>query len=124
MAEEEIIKTMRAQEEAWNEGDVEGFMQAYWKSDSLLFIGSSGPQYGWQTTLDKYKKSYPDQSAMGTLSFSNIQFQLIENETAHLSGKWQLDRASDTLKGYYSLLWRKIEEEWKVVYDHSSSIKN
>ena len=121
---EEINKIMSKQVEDWNNGNVEGFMQAYWQSDSLLFIGSRGPQYGWETTLEKYKKSYPDAKSMGELKFDGISFIHLSDEHIHLSGKWQLNRQSDTLKGYYSLVWKKINNEWKIIYDHSSSEKN
>lgn len=115
---------MKVQEEAWNDGDIESFMKPYWQSDSLLFIGSSGPRYGWKETLAKYKSSYPDQESMGKLTFSNNSFQLLGDINVHLGGKWTLERKTDTLQGYYSLLWKKIEGEWKIVYDHSSSTKN
>ncbi len=118
-----IQEIMNKQEVAWNSGDIEGFMQAYWKSDSLLFIGGSGPQYGWQNTLEKYKKSYPDKKTMGILKFENINYEELSQSNVHILGKWQLEREKDTLMGYYTLLWKKLDGEWKIVYDHSSSVK-
>ena len=117
---EQIRSIMQEQTQAWNDGNIEGFMEAYWKSDSLLFIGSAGPQYGWQTTLDKYKSSYPDKAAMGELVFDILTIEVIDAENAHVSGKWTLNRESDMLFGYYSLLWKKINGNWVIVYDHSS----
>lgn len=115
-----IALAMNEQENAWNEGDLEGFMEHYWKSDSLRFIGSRGLNYGWQTTLENYKESYPDREAMGTLTFSNKYMNMVAPDAAFIVGKWQLDRRSDTLSGHYSLLWRQIEGKWVIVADHSS----
>ena len=54
-----IINTlMRNQNTSWNNGDIDAYMEFYWKSDSLQFIGSKGLTYGWDTTLYNYKKSY------------------------------------------------------------------
>jgi len=73
----EILKVMTDQQTAWNNGNIDGYMQGYWKNDSLLFIGSKGPTYGWQKTLDNYKKSYPNKEKMGILEFSDIQVKKI-----------------------------------------------
>ncbi|MBS7564329.1 nuclear transport factor 2 family protein [Mucilaginibacter sp. Bleaf8] len=115
-----ILKVLETQRLAWNRGDLETFMQGYWKSDSLLFVGSDGPKYGWQTTLDNYKKSYPDKAAMGQLKFDILKVQLLDKTNAFVLGGWQLQRQSDAPGGYFTLLLRKIKGEWKVVSDHSS----
>lgn len=123
---EELYSIMNEQEKAWNRGDIEGFMEAYWKSDSLAFKGKNGLQYGWQTTLDNYKKSYPDKAAMGTLIFENTNFVEEPDKIdpkAFVEGNWRLERIKDTLKGSYYLHWRKIEGDWKIIYDHSTSIE-
>lgn len=115
-----ILKVLETQRQAWNRGDLETYMQGYWQSDSLLFVGHSGPKYGWQTTLDNYKKGYPDKAAMGQLSFRILQVQLLDKTHAFVLGGWQLQRQSDAPGGYFTLLLRKIKGEWKVVADHSS----
>lgn len=111
---------MAAQEEAWNRGDLEGFMAAYWKSDSLQFIGSRGLSYGWNTTLSNYKKSYPNQAAMGRLKFTIVSVEVLSRKSAWVIGRWELKRAVGDLSGYYTLLWKKIGGVWVIVADHSS----
>ena len=115
-----IQTVMSDQQDAWNRGDVEGFMEGYWASDSLRFIGKRGITYGWQATLDNYKKSYPSKEAMGRLQFTNLTTQLMSDSSAYVIGKWQLFRTSDTLSGHYSLLWKNINGQWLIVADHSS----
>jgi ketosteroid isomerase-like protein len=115
-----ILKVLESQRQAWNRGDVEAYMQGYWHSDSLLFIGKSGPKYGWQTTLDNYKKGYPDKAAMGQLGFDILRVELLDKANAFVVGAWHLQREKDAPGGYFTLLLRKLKGEWKVVADHSS----
>lgn len=122
--EEQTLSTlsalMQAQENAWNEGDLDGFMSSYWKSDSLSFIGSRGLSKGWQTTFDNYKKSYPNQAQMGKLQFENLEMEQLAPLSAFVIGKWTLYRSADTLSGHYSLIWKKMGAKWVIVADHSS----
>jgi ketosteroid isomerase-like protein len=111
---------MTDQQTAWSNGDIEGFMQGYWKSDSLMFIGKRGPAYGWQTTLDNYKKTYPDKAAMGKLTFRIDKVELLGKQDAFVMGAWSLTREKDNPGGYFTLWFRKIKGEWKIVCDHTS----
>lgn len=115
-----ILNLLEKQRTDWNKGDVEAFMQGYEKSDSLLFVGKSGPTYGWQKTLDNYKKGYPDKSAMGFLVFGIKKVDFLNPDLAFVLGSWNVKREKDELKGYFTLLIKKIKGEWKVVADHSS----
>lgn len=118
--EQQIRQLLATQTESWNHGDIEGFMQTYWKSDSLMFIGKSGVKWGWQQTLDNYKKGYPDTTAMGKLSFDILQIKKLSDEYYYVVGKWMLQRTIGDLSGHYDLLLRKIKGKWFIAADHSS----
>jgi hypothetical protein len=105
---------------AWNGGDIENFMQPYWHSDSLMFIGKSGITYGWQKTLENYKKSYPDAAAMGKLDFTILQAKRLSVMYFSVVGKWHLARAAGDVGGYFTLLFKKIKNAWVIIQDHSS----
>lgn len=115
-----ILKVLETQRTAWNKGDIEEYMQGYWKSDSLLFVGKSAPAYGWQTTLDHYKKGYPDKTAMGFLTFDILQVKVLDPANAFVLGAWHLKREKDAPGGYFTLWLKKIDGEWKIVCDHTS----
>lgn len=115
-----IRKLMDDQTKAWNAGDLEGFMKGYWKSDSLMFIGSSGVTYGWEATLNNYRKNYPDTATMGILTFDILLIKPLSNIFCHVVGKWHLKRSIGDASGHYTLLFRKIKGEWVIVADHSS----
>ena len=115
-----IHSVMDEQVKAWNNGDINAFMQTYWKSDSLLFVGSKGPTYGWQTTLDNYKKRYPDTIAMGKLDFEILEIKLLSAEYGFVLGKWHLARTIGDIGGHFTLLFRKIHGQWYIIADHTS----
>ncbi len=118
--EEQIRKLLHTQTEAWNRGDKESFMKGYWENDSLMFIGKSGVTYGYKNTLENYKKGYPDTAAMGKLSFDLIDVRRLSNDYYHVVGKWHLQRSIGDVGGHYTLLFRKINNKWVIVADHSS----
>ena len=119
--DEKIIRDLlEKQTEAWNSGNIEGFMEGYWKNDSLMFIGKSGVTYGWLNTLNNYKRGYPDTAAMGKLAFTFISMKKLSAEYFSVVGKWHLQRSVGDLKGHFTLLLRKINGEWVIVSDHSS----
>jgi uncharacterized protein (TIGR02246 family) len=119
--EEAAIKQVLAnQTEAWNKGNIEAFMQTYWKSDSLMFVGKNGVQRGWQNTLENYKKNYPDVSAMGQLSFDIITVKPLSPQYAYVVGKWMVQRSIGNISGHFDLLLQKIKDQWVIIADHSS----
>ena len=115
-----IRKVLDNQIKGWNNGDIEGFMQGYWKNDSLMFIGKNGIHWGWQTTLENYKKKYPDTAAMGKLSFDILVVKKLSPEYFYVVGKWMLTRSIGDLSGHYNLLFKKINGIWLIIADHSS----
>ena len=118
---EAVAATMQRQQDAWNHADLVGFMEGYLPSDSLMFIGKSGVTYGHEATLKRYMKGYPDASAMGTLTFQNLQWISLGDHAGWLMGKWSLKKeAQEDAAGMYTLLWRKLDGTWLIVADHSS----
>jgi len=116
----ELEKILLFQQKAWNEGNIEKYMSAYWNSDSLIFIGKS-KTYGYASTLSNYKKSYPTPEKMGRLEFDDLQSECILNDRAYSSGKWILHYPNnEKIEGRFTLIWRKINNVWKIIYDHSS----
>jgi len=119
--DEGLIRVMlQAQAAEWNRGNIEGYLVGYLRSDSLVFLGKSGPTYGYTATLERYRKSYPDAAAMGQLTTTILKIRLLSPEYAYVTGRWELSRTAGNLNGYYTLLMRKIGGEWFIIEDHSS----
>ena len=115
-----ILNVLEKQRVDWNRGDIEAFMQSYVKSDSLLFVGKSGPTYGWQNTLNNYKRSYNGKAGMGMLTFGIKKVDFLNKDVAFVLGSWHLKREKDEPQGYFTLIFKKLNGEWKIVVDHSS----
>ncbi|WP_441900384.1 YybH family protein [Pedobacter psychrotolerans] len=115
-----ILDVLEMQRTEWNKGNLETFMQGYVKSDSLLFVGSSGPTYGWQKTLDNYKKTYAGKAGMGVLTFGIKKVDFLNTDVAFVLGSWHLKREKDEPQGYFTLLFKRLNGEWKIFVDHSS----
>ncbi|RLD45893.1 MAG: DUF4440 domain-containing protein [Bacteroidetes bacterium] len=122
-AKKEIRAILTEQQKAWNRNDIETYMQGYYKSDSLRFASGGHVSYGWETTLNRYKKGYPDKAAMGTLTFSKIDIKMLSETSALVFGKWELERAGDHPWGLFTLIFRKAPCGWRIVHDHTSSDK-
>lgn len=116
----EILKVMADQESSWNAGDIQSFMNGYWESDSLMFVGKTGVTYGYHNTYRRYQQGYPDQRTMGTLTFEILHLTSLGKKSAFMIGKWHLKREDGDIGGHFTLTWRKIEGEWVIVADHSS----
>jgi ketosteroid isomerase-like protein len=116
-----IKRVLAAQAEAWNRGDIPGFMEGYWKSEKLRFASDGSITHGWQTTLERYLKRYPDKAAMGTLTFTDYEVAQLAPDAAMVFGKWELQRAKDKPWGLYTLVLRKLDGRWLIVSDHTSS---
>lgn len=118
--EENIREVMATQQDAWNKGDIHAFMETYWKSDSLLFVGSKGPVYGWQSALNRYIKTYPDKASMGRLKFDLLQVSFLSDNYCFVLGKWYLTRDKGNIEGTFTLLFKRIDSKWFIISDHTS----
>ena len=117
---DDIASMLRHQEQAWNRGDIEDYMSGYWQDDKLRFVSNGTVRYGWQTTLDAYRKNYPDNAAMGQLSFKIDEIKMLSNYAALVVGHWRLQRLKDSPNGMFSLLVERIDGKWVITHDHSS----
>ena len=115
-----IRRVMTDQAEAWNRGDIDGFMRGYWNSDKLVFVSGNNVTRGWQPTLDRYKKSYDTRAKMGTLTFSDLEITVLSNDAAVVLGSWSLARDGDNPHGKFTLTFRRFKEGWRIIMDHTS----
>ena len=117
----QIRSLLNEQVSSWNDGNLEAFMRGYAKSDSLRFASGGNVTYGWNTMLQRYQKSYSTREKMGTLYFENVSIDSVSENTAMVFGKWRLRREKDEPWGLFTLLFRNINGEWRIVHDHTSS---
>jgi len=119
-----IKKILTSQQDCWNNGDIDGFMQGYWQSEELIFTSlNHKPTYGWDNTLEQYKNSYPTKSSMGELRFEILDLKLISETTATLKGKWELIREKDNPNGLFWLDLERFDENWLITKDSTISFE-
>ena len=117
----EIRAVLRGQQEAWNRGDIDGFMNGYARAETTVFVSGDEVMRGWQTVRDRYLKKYSDRARMGTLAFSDLEIEPLGPDSALALGRWELKRASDNPHGRFTLVFRKMPDGWRIVHDHTSA---
>ena len=115
-----IRAVIEAQRDAWNSGDLEGYMDGYERSPETSFLSGDNLTKGWQTVLDRYKKNYDTREKMGVLSFSDVEVRMLGNDSALVTGRWMLKRANDEPHGRFSLIFRRTRVGWRIIHDHTS----
>jgi len=116
-----VRAVLEAQVAAWNLGDIEGFMNGYARSNDTTFVSGDSVTRGWQTVLDRYKKSYNSRERMGTLAFTELEITPTNRNMAIALGRWRLTRAADSPHGRFTLVFRRTKDGWRIVHDHTSS---
>jgi beta-aspartyl-peptidase (threonine type) len=119
----DLTNILERQAVEWNKRNLEGFMSAYWKSDQLTFSAGGNTTRGWEATLERYKKTYGGKPDMGELHFSDLEVTLLGPDAALMLGHWHLNAKDQSSEGNFSLVWRKIDNQWKIIHDHSSSLE-
>jgi uncharacterized protein (TIGR02246 family) len=117
----EVRAVMQAQQEAWNRGNIDAFMNGYARSDSTVFVSGDTVARGWQTVRARYKMQYISRAKMGTLTFSDLEIQPLGNDAAVVLGRWETKRVKDKPHGHFTLIFRRTPDGWRIVHDHTST---
>lgn len=116
-----IRAVLNAQSAAWNRGDIAGYMDGYARSRDTVFVSGGDVTRGWQTVLERYQKSYNSREKMGVLTFSDLEFANLGNNTVTVIGRWHLKRAADEPHGRFTLIFKRTRQGWRIIHDHTSS---
>jgi uncharacterized protein (TIGR02246 family) len=116
-----IKAVINAQRDAWNRGDIDGYMDGYDKSDDTVFVSGDNVTRGWNTVLERYKKSYDSREKMGQLEFSDLEITVLSKDSAVVLGRWLLKRSKDEPHGRFTLIFKKTHSGWRIIHDHTSS---
>jgi uncharacterized protein (TIGR02246 family) len=117
----QIQSVLEAQQQAWNRGDIDGFMNGYARSPSTVFVSEDEVKRGWQTVRERYRQKYSDRTKMGTLNFSEIEITMLSPDAAVVLGRWKLERPNDQPHGRFTLIFKRLPEGWRIVHDHTSA---
>ena len=116
----EIQSVLTAQQDAWNRGDIDGFMDGYVRSDKLEFVSGGKTTRGWQTVRDRYHRKYDSREKMGTLTFSGIEIHSLNGSNMVATGRWSLRRKTDQPHGSFALIFHHTPAGWRIVHDETN----
>ncbi len=117
----DLQDVLNEQADAWNRGDIEGFMDYYWRSEDLEFISGDTILRGWQATLERYKRKYPTKEAMGWLDCDDLRVTATGQDGAEVTGRWRVRAGRKISSGGFELKFRRIDRRWLIVRDHTTS---
>ena len=115
-----IRAVIEAQRDAWNRGDLEGYMDGYERSNDTVFVSGDNITRGWETVLERYKKNYGTRKKMGVLTFSDLEINVLSSDSAVVLGSWSLKRAKDQPHGKFTLVFKRTSKGWRIIHDHTS----
>ena len=116
----QIQSVLRAQQDSWNRGDIEAYMDGYDRSEKTVFVSGDNVNRGWKTVLERYKRTYDTREKMGVLTFSDLEITLLGANSASVLGRWALKRAADEPHGRFTLIFKRTSKGWRIVHDHTS----
>jgi ketosteroid isomerase-like protein len=119
--EKAVTAVLDAQRDAWNRGDIAGYMKGYARSKDTVFISGDNLTRGWQTVLERYQKAYDSREKMGMLTFSDLEVTALGKQAAVVIGRWRLRRAHDEPHGRFTLIMKRTGNGWKIIHDHTSA---
>lgn len=116
----EVRHVLAEQAAAWNCGDLDGYMKAYWQSEELTFSSGGETTAGFDRVLEQYRRSFPTPEQMGRLTFDDLRVRLLGEQAALVLGRWRLERSEETLAGNFSLVLERRDGRWRIIHDHTS----
>jgi uncharacterized protein (TIGR02246 family) len=120
---DEVLRVVQKSAEDWNRGDLNAFMQCYEQSEETTFVGTEVSR-GTSAVLARYRRAYPDTTAMGKTTFTELKVRPLSAELAIVTGRFTLVRKQElggNKTGLFTLVMRKTRLGWRVIHDHTSS---
>ena len=117
----ELIEILEKQDADWSAGDIDAFMESYWKSDQLRFASGGNIERGWEETKARYYRRYPNPDIMGRLISGDHEIDIVAPDAAVVHGSWRLERDGEPASGLYTLVFKEIGGQWVITSDTTTS---
>ena len=119
---DDIRALLTAQSEAWNRGDLAGFLAGYVHSEELSFFSGDTVTRGFAAIEARYRKRYGNsRETMGRLAFEDLEINLLSPDAAVVYGRFRLQMKDSNPTGIFTLILRKQAGKWMIVHDHTST---
>src|SRR3990172_4828991 len=118
-ARSQITAMLKEQDEAWNRGDLKGFVKPYDDSGQLIFVGSKGIVRSPQVLKEHYEQRYKEgQGDFGRLSFSDLEVEELGRGLARAWGRWLVEQKDKKVSGWFTLILKETPTGWRIIHDH------
>ena len=120
---QQVYEVLLKMLDRWNDHDIEGHLDVYWRSPELLVVVDSEQYNGWQQLHDSYINGYPDRNSMGSINPTRIQVKLLRPDLALALTWWSISFPGSHQKvvGNTTMNLQKFADGWKIVAAHSST---
>jgi hypothetical protein len=109
----------------WNNHDLDGYMQGFWKSDDLLAVLESEVHWGWSDLYNSYARGYPDRNLMGKLDLERLQVRSSAADTAIALCWWRIlpPRGGSPVFATDTMQLQKFTQGWRITVKHTSFVE-
>ncbi|MBC2778751.1 nuclear transport factor 2 family protein [Parasphingopyxis marina] len=106
----------------WNRGDIEAALSAYRDSSDMTWVNSSGVSRGFDDFAAEMRTAYADApETMGSYTAEILDGRALTQDSVLIVARWDISLGEERLYGGIStMLWRRIDGEWKIVLEHAS----
>ncbi len=113
---------LEASADAWNRGDLEGFVSDYADDSTTTFVSGGRVRYGFDWIRGNYAPRFQPGALRDSLRFENVDARALGREYLLATARFVLFRAdSVTASGPFTLVLRRIGGQWKIVHDHTAT---
>lgn len=116
------IESMLARSvEAWNAGDLDGFMASFAEGASTSFMTPDGPVYGRTAIRDGYESAFGPGARRDSLRLEDIEVRLLPPLVGVVTLRYALERdGATTATGWSTVVVRRVGEGWRIIHDHTN----
>jgi len=105
----------------WNSGDMDSYLDAYWKSGEMSLMSGNQAVRGWEALANVYRSNWATEEAMGDFTVNDVVVSQISSDTVIASGAFTHVFPDETVDGSFTHVWRRLEDgQWRIAHDHTS----
>ena len=124
--EQAILKIIDGIKYGWENGDGKPFRENFLDFKGARYIESGGQNAGLDSLVTHHVEPEKDALEYLKLDFSDIEVNFEGDfawaiATTRVKGKVRNSERTFDKSGYQTFLFRKVDNQWKVVHTHSSS---
>jgi uncharacterized protein (TIGR02246 family) len=118
-----VVQVLREQQDAWNRGDLDGFLRGYDPTPALVFTSGGRVRRGFVETRARYVQRYgaSGPAGMGRLDFEVLDVRILGPGAAIVLGRWRLRGTPEAGAGVFTLAFQRTAQGWRIVHDHTSA---